>query len=482
MDDGGRSPLEVKTSSTTTRPMTINGRAVVGSRRLPVEDPALGTVFADVPDCAPESLDAAVAAAAATAARWAAVSWDERRDLLLDCGQALTDRAEEVARLVTREQGKPLARARAEVQLAADRFGLLAKLPEEPAVVADEPVGYVRVGHVPHGVVAAIASSASPIMVAVSTIAPALLAGNTVVLKPSPMTPLATLVMGQAVCDALPPGVLNVISGAHELGARLARHPGVRLVSFTGSIPVGRQVAAAAADDLKAAVLELGGNDACILLPDVDVSEIAERLFAGAMDAGGQSRAAIKRIYVSRDQQAKLVEALAELAERAVVGPGLDPDTDLGPLVDAGRLARVEGLVRAADVAGARIVTGGHPLDRPGHFYPPTIVTDLPGGTGLELEEQSGPVVPVIGYDSVEEAIARANATEHGLGGSVWGEETAARQTAELLDVDTVWVNTHGALRGDQPFCGFRSAGIGVGYGPRGPLDYTRDKVLTVAR
>jgi acyl-CoA reductase-like NAD-dependent aldehyde dehydrogenase len=410
------------------------------------------------------------------------VPWDERRELLLNCAEALADRAEEVAGLLTREQGKPLAQAQAEVELATNRFCLFAQLPQEPEVGAEEQAGYVRVEHVPHGVVAAIAPSTSPIMIAVSTIAPALLAGNPVVLKPSPVTPLATLVMGQAVCDALPPGVLNVISGAPELGVRLARHPGVALISFTGSIPVGRRVAAAAAGDLKAAVLELGGNDACIVLPEVDIAAIAERLFEHAMDAGGQSRAAIKRLYVSRDQHGELVAALAAIAARTTVGPGLDPETDLGPLVDAGRLARVEGLVRAADEAGARIVTGGHLLDRPGHFYPPTIVTDLPDGSALELEEQAGPVVPVIAYDTVEEAVARANATEYGLGASVWGEESAARRAAEQLDADTVWVNTHGALRGDQPFAGFRAAGIGVGYGPRGPLDYTRQKVLTVSR
>lgn len=478
MDSGGKSPDAVRTTSTLTRPMTIGGRAVVGAGRLPVEDPALGTVFAEVPDCGPESLDAAVAAAATTAPRWAAVSWDERRELLISCGEALAERAEELAWLLTREQGKPLARARAEVRLAADRFGLVAKLAEEPGRVADEPMGYARVDHVPHGVVAAIAPSGAPILTAVSTIAPALLAGNTVVLKPSPLTPLATLVMGQVVCDALPPGVLNVISGAPELGVKLARHPGVALVSFTGSIAAGRRVAAAAAGDLKAVVLELGGNDACILLPGVDIAAIAERLFERVMDAGGQSRAAIKRIYVAREQQAELVAALVAIAARITVGPGTDPDTDLDPLVDAGRLSRLEGLVRTAEEAGARIVIGGHLLDRPGHFYPPTIVTDLPEGTALELEEQCGPVLPVIGYDTVEEAVARTNATEHGLGGSVWGEEQAALRTARLLDADTMWVNTHG----DQPLGGFRSPGIGVGYGPRGPLDYTREKVLTVAR
>ncbi|HEV7657851.1 MAG TPA: aldehyde dehydrogenase family protein [Mycobacteriales bacterium] len=465
-----------------TQPMTIGGRAVVSAHRLPVENPALGTEFADFPDCGPEALDAAVAAAAGTASRWEAASWDERRELLVHCGEALADRAEEVARLLTHEQGKPLERARDEVRLAADWFRMTSELPAEPESVADEPTAYLRVEHVPHGVVAAIGPSSFPIIIAATKIAPALLAGNTVVLTPSPLTPLSTLLMGQVVCDALPPGVLNVISGTAELGARLAGHPGVAMVSFTGSLEVGRQVAAAAAGDLKRTALELGGNDACILLPGADVPAVAERVFERAMDNSGQFCSAIKRVYVSREQQQELVEVLTEIAKRTRVGPGLNPGTELGPLVDAAGLARVDGLVRAAVDAGGRVITGGHPLNRPGHFYPPTVVTDLPPGTALELEEQSGPVLPVIAYDRVDEAVERANATEYGLGGSVWGEETEGRRVARQLDVCTAWVNTHGAVRSHIPVGGYRSSGLSAEYGYWGMLEYTRQRVLNVAR
>jgi acyl-CoA reductase-like NAD-dependent aldehyde dehydrogenase len=464
-----------------THPMTIAGRPVVGSDRLVVEDPALGTPFAEVPDCSPETLDAAVSAAARTTARWAGTPWEDRREVLQRCGESLSYESEEVARLLTREQGKPLERARAEVKLAVEWFDMTAQLCVKPETVADDQDSYVRVDRVPHGVVAAIAPSNYPIILSVAKLAPALLAGNPVVLKPSPLTPLSTLLMGRAVCDALPPGVLNVISGNAGLGERLARHPGISLVSFTGSVNVGRRVAAAAAGDVKATVLELGGNDACILLPGVDIQAVAQQVFDRAMDNSGQYCAAIKRVYVAREQQQELVSALATIAGKTTVGPGLDPATDLGPLVDARQVARVDEMVRSAVDAGARVVTGGSPLDRPGHFYPPTIVTDLPTGIALEVDEQFGPVLPVIAYDSVDEAVDRANATEFGLGGSVWGEEDAACEVAQLLDAGTVWVNSHGVLRGDAPFGGFRSSGRGVEYGFWGMLEYTRPKVLNVA-
>ena len=464
-----------------THPMTIAGRPVVGFERIAVEDPALGTTFDEVPDCTAEALDSAVVAAGRTTARWAGTPWDDRREVLVRCGEALRGEAEEVARLLTREQGKPLERARAEVNTAARWFDNTAELALKPETVADDANAYIRVDRVPHGVVAAITPSHYPIILAAAKLAPALLAGNPVVLKPSPLTPLSTLRMGRALCDELPPGVLNVVSGRTGLGERLARHPGVAMVSFTGSITVGKRVAAAAAGDLKTVVLELGGNDPCILLPDIDVETVATQIFECAMDNSGQYCAAIKRVYVSRDQQGELVAALAALADRTKVGPGLDPGSDLGPLTDARQLARVDEMVQSAADAGARIVTGGSPLDRPGHFYPPTVVTDLPAGTALEAFEQFGPVLPVIPYDTVDEAVDRANATEYGLGSSVWGDEDDACEIARRLQTGTVWVNTHGALRGDAPFGGFRSSGRHVEHGYWGMLEYTRQRTLHVA-
>ncbi|RCV48996.1 aldehyde dehydrogenase [Marinitenerispora sediminis] len=461
--------------------MTIGGRAVGGAARTPVEDPAVAQVFAYAPACSAGQLDEAVDAAAGAAAAWAALPLPRRRELLRQCGKALAVRAEEVAELVTREQGKPLRAALAEVRLSADWFTRTADLviaPEEP--VADR-AARVTVERVPHGVVAAIAPSNFPIILAVCKVAPALLAGNTVVLTPSPATPLSTLLMGEILRDGLPPGVLNVISGGTAISRALTEHPAVRLISFTGSVETGRAIARQAAPRFVRTVLELGGNDPAIVLPDVDLDRVASELFDRSMRNSGQFCAAVKRVYVPERLRADLVERLRALAGAARVGDGLDPATDLGPLVSRRQLERVAGLVADAVAAGGRAVAGGAPLDRPGHFFPPTVVTDLPAGTALELEEQFGPVIPVIGYSTINEAVARANATRFGLGGSVWGPQEPAREVAARLDCGTTWINTHGELRHDVPFGGTRDSGLGVEYGYWGLLEYTRIRVRHTA-
>jgi acyl-CoA reductase-like NAD-dependent aldehyde dehydrogenase len=462
--------------------MTIAGRPAGGRHWLPVEDPALGTEFADAPDCTEDELDAAVGAAAAAFPGWSALPEPDRREALIACGTALAGRAPEVAELLTREQGKPLPAALAETRLAADWFRHTAALSLRPELLAQERQSEVTLRRTPHGVVAAIAPSNFPVILAVTKLAPALLAGNTVVLKPAPATPLATLRMGEVLAPLLPPGVLNVVSGDGALGPRLSGHPGVGMISFTGSVASGRAIARGAAARFQPVVLELGGNDAGILLPGVDVGRVATAVFDHAMANSGQFCAAIKRVYVSRQQQPELVEALAALASGTTVGNGLDPATDLGPLVSRRQRDRVSELVGRARQAGGRIVTGGEALPGPGYFYPPTVVTDLPPGTRLETTEQFGPVIPVLAYDHVDEAVARANGTEFGLGGSVWGEEPAARAVAARLDCGTAWVNTHGVLRPDAPFGGVRSSGIGVEYGYWGLLEYTRIRVSHVYR
>jgi acyl-CoA reductase-like NAD-dependent aldehyde dehydrogenase len=462
--------------------MTIAGRSVDSAKRLPVEDPASATVFAEAPLCTRATLDAAVEAAAIAQPDWARRPEQERRDALLACGAALAARAGEVARLLTAEQGKPLRQAQAEVELAAEWFGHTAALSLRPEALVDEAAVRATLHRVPVGTVAAIAPFNYPVILAVTKVAPALLAGNAVVLKPSPLTPLATLRMGELLAAALPPGVLNTVTGGVEVGATLVRHPRVGMVSFTGSIEAGQAIAGAAAAAFKPVVLELGGNDACVVLPGADVGATAAEIFSRAMVNSGQFCAAVKRVYVPGAQAAEYVDALRAAAEAATVGDGRDPKTDLGPVASRRQLNRVAGLVDAAARAGARVVTGGRALERPGHFYPPTILTQLPAGTALEQDEQFGPALPVIAYTDVEEAVARANGTPFGLGGSVWGPEPDATAVAPALECGTVWVNTHGDLRHDVPFGGLRSSGVGVEYGYWGLLEYTRPKVLHTAR
>lgn len=447
----------------------------------PVENPALGEVFAHSPGCTPEQLDRVLEDSARAFPGWAATPLEARREWLLSCQRALLAVVGPMAELLTREQGKPLKHARVEVGLAAEWFGHTARLECASRQLVDEPAARIGLERVPHGVVAAIAPSNYPILLAVCKIAPALLAGNTVVLKPSPDTPMSSLMMGRILSEVLPAGTFTVVGGGAELGARLTAHPVVRLVSFTGSVGAGRAIARQAAADLKRVVLELGGNDPAIVLPGTDVLPLARELFSRAMTNSGQFCAAIKRVYVPRAQYRQLAEAMADVADSAVVGDGLDPATEYGPLVSRAQLDRVAGMVDEAVGSGARVLAGGHVLDRAGHFYPPTVVIDLPPGSRLEGEEQFGPVVPVIPYDDPEQVIARTNASPYGLGCSLWGDEDRARALAGRPECGTVWINTHGDLRHDVPFGGHRHSGIGVEYGAWGLNEYTQLKVHHIA-
>ncbi|WAL93722.1 aldehyde dehydrogenase family protein [Streptomyces sp. Je 1-369] len=443
----------------------------------PVENPALGEAFAEAPGCTPEQLDDVLDEAARAFPGWAATPLAERRERLRSCHRALLGAVDPMAELLTREQGKPLKHARAEVGLAAEWFARTAELGLAPEQLVDEADARVDVERVPYGVVAAIAPSNFPVLLAVCKIAPALLAGNTVVLKPSPDTPLSSLMMGRVLGEVLPRGTFAVVDGDVELGARLTVHPAVRMVSFTGSVGAGRAIARQAAADLKRVVLELGGNDPAVVLSGTDVSSVAPDLFTAAMTNSGQFCAAVKRIYAPRATYRRLAEALAEKARTAIVGDGLDPATEYGPLVNRAQLEWVASLVDDAVAAGADVLAGGRALDVPGHFYPPTVVTDLPPGSRLEEEEQFGPVIPVIPYDDLEQVFARVNASPYGLGCSLWGDEDRARELAGRPACGTVWINTHGALRHDVPFGGHRHSGLGVEYGAWGLNEYTQLKV-----
>ncbi|MFC5833578.1 aldehyde dehydrogenase family protein [Nonomuraea insulae] len=459
--------------------MTIAGRPAVCESWIPVENPATAAVFGRAPLSSAADVKAAVAAASAAARMWSRSSVTDRSILLRACGEILHDHTEELAQLLTCEQGKPLREARDEVSLAADWFGHTADLSSHL-----EPTGEqagITLERIPHGVVAAIAPSNYPIILAVVKLAPALLAGNTVVVKPSPLTPLSTLRMAELLTQRLPPGVINTVCGGAELGMALVTHPGVDMVSFTGSVSAGRTIAAAAGRGLRRVVLELGGNDACVVLPGADVTRIAPAVFAAATRNCGQFCAAIKRVYVSRAQATDLAAALAEACAAVTLGDGLDPATDLGPLVSKPQRERVTTLVAMAESAGGKAVSNCRPPDLSGHFFPPTVVSDLPPGTALETDEQFGPAIPVIAYDEVQEAVDLANASGYGLGGSVWGDSDTARPVAAALRCGTVWVNTHGELRHDVPFGGLRDSGVGVEYGYWGLLEYTRIKVLNTS-
>ena len=470
------------TTETVSHAMTINGAEAAAQATFGVINPATGDVFDEAPECTREQLDAAMQAAATAFRTW---GQDEaaRRALLGACSDAIKTHADELAHVLTQEQGKPLAKAAGEIAGAAKWFTYTARLEMPVEVALDNDRVRVEVRRRPYGVVAAITPWNYPVSLAVWKIAPALLAGNTIVLKPSPFTPLATLRLGEILRDVLPAGVLNVVSGGDALGAWMTSHPAVRKISFTGSVATGKLVAAAAAPDLKRVTLELGGNDPAIVLEEIDVARTAKRLFWGAFENCGQVCSAIKRVYVPESLYEPMVAHLAEIAQGVKVGNGLDEDSQLGPINNQPQFERVQELVQDARQSGARLVTGGQRLGDRGYFYAPTIVADLPDGARLVEEEQFGPVLPVVPYTKVDDAIERANATHFGLSGSIWSSDTTrAEEVARRLECGTAWVNQHLNVLPHAPFGGAKWSGIGVENGPWGLLGFTEIQTVNVAK
>jgi acyl-CoA reductase-like NAD-dependent aldehyde dehydrogenase len=462
--------------------MSIDGQQQRASQTFDVINPATEEVLAQAPECSEAQLESALQAAQGAFASWRNDE-DARRKLLLSAAERLAAKAPEIARTLTQEQGKPLAQAQIELQTAVASLKGAAALPIPHEVVQDDPKAKIEITHRPFGVVAAITPWNFPVMIAVSKVAPALLAGNTVVLKPSPFTPLATLQVGQLLNEVLPKGVLNVVSGGNALGAKLTSHPLVRMISFTGSVATGLKVAEVAAKDLKRTILELGGNDPAIVLPDADIERFAQRLFWSTFWNCGQICLAVKRVFVHESQQQQLLAALTQLAQSVQVGDGLEPSTQMGPLNNLMQLERVIELTEDAKKNGATVHAGGERLGRKGYFYPPTILSNISDKTRVVAEEQFGPVLPILSYREVDEAVERANATQFGLGASVWGTDVErAAQIAKQIDAGTVWVNQHVSLTHKAPFTGAKSSGLGLASGRWGLASFLQTHVINVSR
>lgn len=462
--------------------MTIGGDTVPAADSFGVINPANGEVFAHAPECTRDQLDAAFDAAAKAQRDWKA---DEaaRRTVLNKMADALFASVGELAPILTAEQGKPLADANIEVFGAGMWCQYFAALETPATVIQDDAEAYVEVVRRPLGVVAAITPWNFPLILAFWKIAPALLAGNSLVLKPSPYTPLTTLKMAELLRDVVPPGVLNVVSGGDDLGAWMTGHPVPRKISFTGSTATGKLVAQSAAPDLKRVTLELGGNDPAIVLEDADPALVSRAIFAAAFNNNGQVCSAIKRVYVPEALYADVLDGLTAAAAAVKVGEGTDPASRLGPINNAPQYERVQELVADALAHGARATVGGKPMDGPGYFFEPTILTDISDGTRIVDEEQFGPALPVIPYRDVDDVVERANATHFGLSGSVWGADTdRATEVAGQLECGTAWVNTHLALGPAQPFGGFKWSGVGIENGPWGLSEFSEIQAVHRSR
>ncbi|WP_225992804.1 aldehyde dehydrogenase family protein [Actinomadura rudentiformis] len=462
--------------------MTIDGRSAEALGTFDVINPATGEVAEQAPDASREQLDQAMAAAQAAFPEWRRDK-EARRKALLAAADLMFARSEEIGRILTLEQGKPLHDATMEVVGAGVWLKYYARLELPREIIQDDGAAFVEVVRRPMGVVAAITPWNYPLLLATWKLAPALLAGNTVVLKPSPYTPLSSLKLGEVLRDVLPPGVFNVVTGGNDLGAWMTAHDVPRKISFTGSVATGKRVAAAAAPDLKRVTLELGGNDPAILLDDADPAVVADKLFGAAFQNNGQVCSAIKRVYVPEGLYGDVVEALAAKARSVKVGNGLEEGVQYGPINNRPQYERVSELVAEALAKGARAAAGGKPIDGPGYFFEPTILADLADGSRIVDEEQFGPALPIVKYTDLDEAVARANGTHFGLSGSVWGADAErAAEVAGRLECGTAWVNTHLALAPNQPFGGFKWSGVGVENGPWGLYGFTELQVIHRSR
>ncbi len=458
--------------------LLIDGKLVSGDRTLDVVDPATGALFATCACASEAQVEQAVAAAAAAFPAWAATPVEDRSAIMVRIADVIEANLEALARLLTSEQGKPLADARAEVGGAAwfMRNYANARLPVE--VREDSETRRVELHRVPLGVVAAIVPWNFPLLTGTNKLGAALITGNTVVLKPAPTTPLTTLLFGALVKDIIPAGVLNIVTDHNDLGHVLTAHPKVRKVTFTGSTATGTKVMASSAASLKRLTLELGGNDSAIVLDDCDPDVVAPKLFDAAFANNGQLCIAIKRLYVHDSQYDAMCDRLADIAKNRIVGPGLEQGTQLGPVQNRMQYDKVRALIDESRDEGL-IIAGGDCPAGPGFFINPTIVRDIGDDARLVREEQFGPVLPVLRYDDVAGAIARANASEFGLGNSVWSNDAVrAQQVADQLDSGSVWINQHADFGPDIPFSGAKMSGVGTEMSELGLAEFTQAKII----
>lgn len=463
--------------------LLINGELHGSEQQLEIVNPATAQVFAQCPKATLRQLDQAVAAARNAFASWRATTFEQRRAAIKRFSDTLKAHQDELAELLTREQGKPLGQAKDEITRAGTQSEGMAQIEIKSELIGDDVQRRIELQYVPLGVVGVITPWNAPINLAAGPLTAALYTGNCVVLKPSPYTPLCTLKIGELIRNVFPPGVVNILAGDDRLGQAMSEHPGIDKISFTGSVATGKRVMASAAGTLKRVTLELGGNDAAIVLDDVDPRAVAPKLFFAGFVNSGQVCMAIKRIYAHEKIYDALCEALADEARKAKVGDGMHADTQLGPLQNKMQYDKVLDLLDDTKRRGARILAGGERLPGAGYFIAPTVVTDVGDDSRIVCEEQFGPVLPVLKFTDVDDAIRRANHTRYGLAGSVWSRDIErATQIAARLEVGTAWVNQHRATAANVPFGGAKESGIGRQYSILGLKENMEPRVISILK
>jgi acyl-CoA reductase-like NAD-dependent aldehyde dehydrogenase len=466
--------------------MIIEGERVgaASGQTYQIVNPATGEVVEDVPSGSAEDVDRAARAAERAQRAWGRLPAGERARILHRAAAAMLDRVEEIAPVLTAEQGKTILESRIEARRFGENVAWFADLADKvhgEHVTLPDTSTYGLVLRRPIGVTGAIVPWNFPLTLAANKVAPAIAAGNAVVLKPSSTTPLATLRCVEALIEGgLPEGVVNVVLGPGT-GEAIVTHPLIRKVALTGSTPTGRKVMAAAAPMLKRVVLELGGSDPCIVLDDADLDEAAKAISVGRFFNCGQACLAIKRLYVQEGVLDALLERLVARAAKLKPGNGMDRDTRMGPMHSEAQRAEVEAQVQDALDRGARILFGGGRPEGPqyegGHFINPVILTDVPDGSRMVTEEVFGPALPVMRIRDLDEGLARANDSQFGLGSSIWTSSMrAAHRAVQELDAGYTWVNALQIAHDELPFGGTKESGFGKEHGLEAFHQYTEQK------
>jgi aldehyde dehydrogenase (NAD+) len=462
----------------------INGELVTTETLLDVVNPANEQVIGKVPACGAAELDKAVAAARAAFKTWSKTPVDDRRVVIQKMAAAIDANFDELFRLLTSEQGKPHQQAQFEIGGCSAMMNAQSTLTLEETINEDSDERLSRTRRVPVGVVGGIVPWNFPILMAVQKIAPAILSGCTIVLKPSPFTPLTTLKFAELIKDIVPAGVVNIITGEDALGPMITAHPDIDKITFTGSTATGKKIMEGASKDLKRITLELGGNDASIVLPDADVAKVAEQLFWSSFTNAGQICVAAKRIYIHEDIYDEMSAAIAAYAKTVTVGDGANQGTGVGPIQNKKQFDRVCELIEDAKSNGYKFLVGGEvDPSGSGYYVPITILDNPPEDARIVAEEQFGPVMPLMKFSTDDEVIARANNSEYGLAGAVWTKDTdRGVAIAEQLETGTVWINEFLHLSPFAPFGGHKQSGFGAEYGIEGLKEFTYSQVITVKK
>ncbi len=465
--------------------MLIGGKLVGKDRkktRIKVINPADEKAFASVPKGTVKDINRAVAAAKKAFPAWAATSQKNRAAIVTKMADVLAENAEMLARLMSKEQGKPMAESMGEMAWAEGYLRHYATLKPKGRTIQNDAEFKIETRRVPLGVVAGICPWNFPVLVPFWKVGPALIAGNTIVIKPAPTTPLTILKIFELFNAFVPAGVINAVTDENDLGPVLTTHPDVAKVSFTGSCETGKKIMASASGTMKRVTLELGGNDAAIVLPDVDVKKTAAQIYGGAFLNAGQVCLAIKRVYAHKDIYDEMCAELAKLAKEAIVGDGLHQGTTIGPIQNKAQYNKVRAMVKTAGKDG-KFLSGGVSKKKKGYFIKPIIVRDVKDGDEIVDKEQFGPILPVIKYSDVEKISKTANKTDFGLGASVWSSDTAkATKVALKMEAGTVWVNQSLNIGPHIPMAGFKSSGIGVEQSDEGLEEYTQIQVMNIAK